>query len=86
VVLLGEGVQRVLSLDLMDGVRGSRIRCTAAGTSAFSYPTSSHGGKGFAGGGLRTLRQAQIARTQALASATAGTSLRRVTVEQWLRR
>jgi hypothetical protein len=40
----------------------------------------------FRRGGFRTPRQAQIARAQALASATAGTSPRRVTAEQWLRR
>jgi integrase len=40
----------------------------------------------FRRGGFRTPRQAQIARAQTLASATAGTSPRRVTVEQWLRR
>ncbi|AEV81237.1 tyrosine recombinase XerC [Actinoplanes sp. SE50] len=40
----------------------------------------------FRRGGFRTARQAQAVRNQTVASAAAGAGLRRVTVEQWLRR
>jgi integrase len=68
------------------GGRCPRLSDPAHGSWYFSVqlPRETPGPTRFRQGGFRTAKQATAARDQALASAVAGTSPRRVTVEQWL--
>ena len=68
------------------GGRCPRLSDPAHGSWYFSVqlPSETPGPTRFRQGGFRTARQAVAARDQVLASAAAGTSPRRITVEQWL--